>query len=104
MNALDPWSSSRYDNPNVSPVNKPAASAALIARAVAALEGQGKVVCGVMATADKAAIVLTAEGLAALAAGGLTAQGLTAGAKGESVAPVDLYHELEGWAQDHASH
>lgn len=89
-------------------MNKPAASAALIARAVAALEGQGKVVCGVMATADKAAIVLTAEGLAALAAGGrLTAApggDLTATAKGESAgAAVDLDDELQGWAHDHAT-
>jgi hypothetical protein len=93
-------------------MNRPAATAALIGRAVAALEGRGKVVAGVMATADKAAVVLTVEGLAALVARGvLTLPGATATTGGlttpplpESSAVVDLDDELQNWASNHAPH
>lgn len=93
-------------------MNRPAATAALIGRAVAALEGRGKVVAGVMATADKAAVVLTLEGLAALVArgvltlpGGVAATGgLTTPPPPESSAVVDLDDELQNWASNHAPH
>lgn len=91
-------------------MNRPAATAALIGRAVAALEGRGKVVAGVMATADKAAVVLTVEGLAALVARGVltipgavaTTAGLTTPPSPESSAVVDLDDELQNWASNHA--
>jgi len=98
-------------------MNRPAATAALIGRAVAALEGRGKVVAGVMATADKAAVVLTVEGLAALVARGvltlppntalgapLATGGLTTPPLPESSAAVDLDDELQNWASNHAPH
>lgn len=93
-------------------MNRPAATAALIGRAVAALEGRGKVVAGVMATADKAAVVLTVEGLAALVARGVltlpgtgvTTGDLTTPPSPESSAAIDLDDELQNWASKHAPH
>lgn len=93
-------------------MNKPAATAALIGRAVAALEGRGKVVAGIMATADKSAVVLTVEGLAALISSGALplpdtvarTEPLTQPRAPANDDPQALDAELAAWRAEHGPH
>ncbi len=81
-------------------MNTPAASKAAIARAIAALESEGKTVMGVLATADKAALVLTEAGLTALLGQPDGARLLTPATPASPDADLDA--ELAAWDARHA--